>query len=67
MARILSLSWPGCAHALFYINPSRFGLIIAFNQKGKMSLTAKDKATVKAFWAKASGRAEDIGSDALAR
>ncbi|XP_026229354.1 hemoglobin subunit alpha-1 [Anabas testudineus] len=32
-----------------------------------MSLSADDKAIVKAFWAKASGRAEDIGSDALSR
>lgn len=31
------------------------------------SLTAKDKATVKAFWAKVSGKAEDIGKDAVAR
>ncbi|KAK2833259.1 hypothetical protein Q5P01_017148 [Channa striata] len=31
------------------------------------SLSAKDKDTVKAFWAKASGKAEDIGADALAR
>uniref|UniRef100_A0AAQ5XY69 Hemoglobin, alpha embryonic 1.2 n=1 Tax=Amphiprion ocellaris TaxID=80972 RepID=A0AAQ5XY69_AMPOC len=31
------------------------------------SLTAKDKATVKAFWAQVSGRAEDIGKDALGR
>ncbi|XP_038559167.1 hemoglobin subunit alpha-1 [Micropterus salmoides] len=32
-----------------------------------MSLTAKDKATVKAFWAKASGSAEAIGADAISR
>ncbi|KAL3986875.1 vomeronasal 2 receptor [Sarotherodon galilaeus] len=32
-----------------------------------MSLSAKDKETVKAFWAKVSGRAGDIGSDAVAR
>nr|XP_046271971.1 hemoglobin subunit alpha-1-like [Scatophagus argus] len=32
-----------------------------------MSLTAKDKATVKAFWSKVSGKADDIGSDALSR
>uniref|UniRef100_A0A3P8SWC8 Globin domain-containing protein n=1 Tax=Amphiprion percula TaxID=161767 RepID=A0A3P8SWC8_AMPPE len=31
------------------------------------SLTAKDKATVKAFWAQVSGKAEDIGKDALGR
>ncbi|XP_022595153.1 hemoglobin subunit alpha-1 [Seriola dumerili] len=31
------------------------------------SLTAKDKDTVKAFWAKISGKAEDIGTDALSR
>ncbi|KAG7223171.1 hypothetical protein INR49_015779 [Caranx melampygus] len=31
------------------------------------SLTAKDKATVKSFWAKISGKAEDIGTDALSR
>ncbi|AWP19128.1 putative KN motif and ankyrin repeat domain-containing protein 2-like [Scophthalmus maximus] len=35
---------------------------------GKMtSLTVKDKETVKAFWAKVSGKSEDIGKDALAR
>ncbi|XP_068434204.1 hemoglobin subunit alpha-1-like [Clinocottus analis] len=32
-----------------------------------MSLTAKDKEAVKAFWAKVSGKAGDIGSDALSR
>ncbi|XP_044036535.1 hemoglobin embryonic subunit alpha [Siniperca chuatsi] len=32
-----------------------------------MSLSAKDKGAVKAFWAKVSGKAEDIGSDALSR
>ncbi|KAM6905576.1 hemoglobin subunit alpha-1-like [Xenentodon cancila] len=32
-----------------------------------MSLTAKDKDTVKAFWAKISGKAEDVGTDALSR
>lgn len=32
-----------------------------------MSLTAQDKNTVKAFWSKVSGKAEDIGTDALAR
>ncbi|XP_076608510.1 hemoglobin embryonic subunit alpha-like [Chaetodon auriga] len=31
------------------------------------SLTAKDKATVKAFWAKVSSKADDIGTDALCR
>ncbi|XP_069004908.1 hemoglobin embryonic subunit alpha-like [Embiotoca jacksoni] len=31
------------------------------------SLTSKDKDTVKAFWAKAAGKAEDIGPDALCR
>ena len=31
------------------------------------SLTAKDKETVKAFWAKVSSKAEDIGKDALGR
>ncbi|XP_071326201.1 hemoglobin embryonic subunit alpha [Trachinotus anak] len=31
------------------------------------SLTAKDKDTVKAFWAKVSSKAEDIGTDALSR
>ncbi|XP_041830943.1 hemoglobin subunit alpha-1-like [Melanotaenia boesemani] len=34
---------------------------------GKMSLTAKDKDTVKAFWAKVSIRGGEIGSDALSR
>uniref|UniRef100_A0A8C7HEZ6 Hemoglobin subunit alpha-1-like n=1 Tax=Oncorhynchus kisutch TaxID=8019 RepID=A0A8C7HEZ6_ONCKI len=32
-----------------------------------MSLTAKDKAVVRAFWAKVSGKAEDVGCDALSR
>ncbi|ROL51188.1 Hemoglobin subunit alpha-1 [Anabarilius grahami] len=32
-----------------------------------MSLTAKDKATVKALWAKISGKADEIGHDALSR
>ncbi|XP_051245321.1 hemoglobin embryonic subunit alpha [Dicentrarchus labrax] len=31
------------------------------------SLTAKDKDAVRTFWAKVSGKAEDIGADALAR
>ena len=33
----------------------------------KMSLTAKDKDTVRAFWAKIAGKADDIGNDALSR
>ncbi|XP_077069635.1 hemoglobin subunit alpha-1-like [Siphateles boraxobius] len=32
-----------------------------------MSLTAKDKAAVTALWAKISGRADEIGHDALSR
>ncbi|XP_014905721.1 hemoglobin embryonic subunit alpha-like [Poecilia latipinna] len=32
-----------------------------------MSLSAKDKATVKAFWAKISSSGEAIGADALSR
>ncbi|XP_043091280.1 hemoglobin embryonic subunit alpha-like [Puntigrus tetrazona] len=32
-----------------------------------MSLTAKDKAAVKDLWAKISGKADDIGNDALSR
>ncbi|XP_067285103.1 hemoglobin embryonic subunit alpha-like [Pseudorasbora parva] len=32
-----------------------------------MSLSAKDKAAVKALWDKISGKAEDIGQDALSR
>ncbi|XP_069571698.1 hemoglobin subunit alpha-1 [Brachyistius frenatus] len=32
-----------------------------------MSLTSRDKDVVRAFWAKVSPRAEDIGSDALSR
>ncbi|XP_062846372.1 hemoglobin embryonic subunit alpha-like [Trichomycterus rosablanca] len=32
-----------------------------------MSLSAKDKTTVKAFWAKVAPKAGDVGSDALAR
>ncbi|XP_071326098.1 hemoglobin embryonic subunit alpha-like [Trachinotus anak] len=31
------------------------------------SLTAKDKSTVKAFWAKVSPKAQDIGADAVSR
>ncbi|XP_051245323.1 hemoglobin embryonic subunit alpha [Dicentrarchus labrax] len=31
------------------------------------SLTAKDKDAVRTFWAKVSGKAEDIGAEALAR
>lgn len=27
------ISWPGCAHVLFHINPSWFGLIVAFNSQ----------------------------------
>ncbi|XP_016324109.1 hemoglobin embryonic subunit alpha-like [Sinocyclocheilus anshuiensis] len=32
-----------------------------------MSLSAKDKAAVKDLWAKISGKADDIGQDALSR
>ncbi|XP_053707234.1 hemoglobin subunit alpha-1-like [Synchiropus splendidus] len=32
-----------------------------------MSLTAKDKDAVKAFWSKVCGRADDIGDEALSR
>ncbi|KAK5856099.1 hypothetical protein PBY51_007718 [Eleginops maclovinus] len=32
-----------------------------------MSLSAKDKDTVTAFWSQVSGKAEDIGNDALSR
>uniref|UniRef100_A0A8C7Z8J7 Globin domain-containing protein n=1 Tax=Oryzias sinensis TaxID=183150 RepID=A0A8C7Z8J7_9TELE len=32
-----------------------------------MSLTAKDKDTVRTFWAKISGREDDVGTDALSR
>ncbi|XP_056608205.1 hemoglobin cathodic subunit alpha-like [Triplophysa dalaica] len=32
-----------------------------------MSLTAKDKAVVKAFWGKISGKADTIGQEALVR
>ncbi|XP_067232425.1 hemoglobin embryonic subunit alpha-like [Chanodichthys erythropterus] len=32
-----------------------------------MSLTAKDKAAVRALWAKIAGKADDIGHDALSR
>ncbi|KAL6457304.1 hypothetical protein MHYP_G00342670 [Metynnis hypsauchen] len=32
-----------------------------------MSLTAKNKDTIKSFWAKVAPRAEEIGSDALSR
>ena len=37
------------------------------NSSGKMSLSTKDKETVKAFWSKVSGKTEDIGNDALSR
>ena len=38
------------------------------SNKGKMtSLTEKDKATVKAFWAKIAGKKDDIGAEALGR
>ncbi|XP_034396171.1 hemoglobin subunit alpha-1-like [Cyclopterus lumpus] len=33
----------------------------------KMSLNAKDKEAVRAFWAKVSGKAGEIGTDALSR
>ncbi|KAL7830713.1 hypothetical protein SRHO_G00318400 [Serrasalmus rhombeus] len=32
-----------------------------------MSLTAKNKDTIKSFWAKAATKAEEIGTDALSR
>ncbi|KAL0197102.1 hypothetical protein M9458_005642, partial [Cirrhinus mrigala] len=32
-----------------------------------MSLTAKDKALVKAFWSKISGKADALGEEALGR
>ncbi|XP_046893316.1 hemoglobin subunit alpha-2-like [Hypomesus transpacificus] len=32
-----------------------------------MSLSSKDKATVKAFWAKVAPKTEEVGSDALSR
>ncbi|KAJ0057835.1 hypothetical protein NL108_002958 [Boleophthalmus pectinirostris] len=32
-----------------------------------MSLSDKDKSTVKAFWGKVSGKADDMGADALIR
>ncbi|XP_048847121.1 hemoglobin subunit alpha-1-like [Brienomyrus brachyistius] len=32
-----------------------------------MSLTAKDKATVQAFWSKVSGKIDDVGHEALSR
>ncbi|KAL6457321.1 hypothetical protein MHYP_G00342840 [Metynnis hypsauchen] len=32
-----------------------------------MSLTAKNKDTIKSFWAKVAPKAEDIGTDALSR
>lgn len=37
------------------------------NHSGTMSLSAKDKAAVKDFWAKVAPKAEDIGNDALYR
>lgn len=32
-----------------------------------MSLSAKDKSTVKAFWSKVSGKVDEIGAEALGR
>lgn len=32
-----------------------------------MSLSAKDKAAVKAIWGKISGKADEIGAEALGR
>lgn len=32
-----------------------------------MSLTAKDKAAVKALWGKISGKSDEIGGEALSR
>lgn len=32
-----------------------------------MSLTAKDKSVVKAFWGKVGGKADEIGAEALGR
>lgn len=37
------------------------------NNDNMTTLTAKDKAAVKAFWAKVSGKADEIGTGALAR
>jgi hypothetical protein len=36
-------------------------------ETARMSLTAKDKQIVTAFFGKVSGKAEDIGNEALSR
>ncbi|XP_041634435.1 hemoglobin embryonic subunit alpha-like [Cheilinus undulatus] len=57
-------------HILGYKNLHRLAHQYSQQQsnQGKMtSLTEKDKATVRAFWAKVSPRAQDIGTDALSR
>uniref|UniRef100_A0A4W5PQY8 Hemoglobin, alpha adult 2 n=2 Tax=Salmoninae TaxID=504568 RepID=A0A4W5PQY8_9TELE len=41
--------------------------LIQVNQRSKMSLTAKDKSVVKAFWGKISGKADVVGAEALGR
>lgn len=49
--------------------PSTKTLLLKY-RSGKdreMSLTAKDKALVKALWGKISGKADAIGQEALAR
>ena len=37
------------------------------SKRSKMSLTAKDKSVVKAFWGKISGKADVVGAEALGR
>lgn len=41
--------------------------ISTLTKQGNMSLTAKDKDVVKAFWTKVSGRADEIGCEAVSR
>lgn len=41
--------------------------ILILTEQGNMSLTAKDKDIVKAFWTKVSGRADEIGCEAVSR
>lgn len=42
-------------------------IFLADNLKAAMSLSGKDKAAVKALWAKAEGKASEIGAEALGR
>lgn len=58
-----------CAFPVSYIRPPQIELnTTPTATTGKMtSLSAKDKNTVKAFWAKVAGKEEQIGCDAVSR